>query len=524
MPSLTRRGFLTAVAASSATAALARAHGASVKSAAAVEPRAIIQRGLEVAKKHRATYADVRIERLRAQGLFTRDEHLQNATDHESYGLGVRVIVDGTWGFACTPLVTLQGAAQAATEAVAVAVANRQARAAPIELAPAPRASGRWQSPVTIDPFTVPLDQKVDALLDAAKAALAVKGAQLHVRGSLEIGRHEKTFGSSEGSFIEQVIMTGHPELFINAVDTKRGEFESGNTAGAVPPAQIGFEVFDHNHFSDVAVHVTEAVIRRLGGKPVTPGKYDLVLAPSHLWLTIHESVGHPTELDRALGYEANFAGTSFATPDQIGKLRYGTEIVNVVADRQQPRALATCGWDVDGVAADKWDLIKDGMLVGFQTTRDQAGWIGEKRSHGTSYAESWSAVPFQRMPNVSLQPGTARLTPEELIADTKRGIYIEGNGSWSIDQQRYNFQFGGQAFSLIENGKLTTPLRFVAYQSNSVDFWRTCDAICDERDYRLGGSLHDGKGEPPQSNPVSHGCATSRFRQINVLNSRGQS
>jgi TldD protein len=245
------------------------------------------------------------------------------------------------------------------------------------------------------------------------------------------------------------------------------------------------------------------------------------VIAPSNLWLTIHESIGHPTELDRMMGYEANFAGTSFAKVSDLGKLRYGSELVNVVADRTQKHALGTVGWDDDGQPGDKWDLIRRGIFVGVQTTREQAAWIHDKHGHAGDYAESWSAVPFQRMPNVSLQPGKKKLTPQEIIADTKRGIYVEGRGSWSIDHQRYNFQFGGQQFTLIENGKLTRPLRYVAYQSNSVDFWRSLDALADARDYFVGGSLGDGKGEPMQVNPVSHGCVTSRFRGIRVINVR---
>jgi TldD protein len=523
---LTRRDFVVGVGAGAVgTAFSLRAfaqQSAAISNAPARDVRALIERGLEAARAAGAAWADVRVERIRSQRLRSRDDHLVGASDEESYGVGVRAIVDGVWGFAATYRAEPEAVVKAAQQAVGVARANRRIAGRKVALAPANKAVGKWRSPMEVDPFTVPLTDKVEALLGGARAALAVPGApQVKVNGQLVFVRQDKIIGNSEGSYFEQTFVRGQPQLQISIIDAQHGQFEEGSTDGFLPPAQIGFETFAKGRFIDAARRTAEATVRRLGAAPVEPGKYDLVIAPSNLWLTIHESVGHPTELDRALGYEANYAGTSFATPDQLGKLRYGSEIVNVVADRRQKGALASCAWDDDGDAADQWDLIHKGILVGFQTTREQASWIDQHHGHATNYAQSWRDVPFQRMPNVSLQPGTKRLTPAELIADTKRGIYVEGRGSWSIDQQRYNFQFGGQAFTLIEEGKLTRPLRYVAYQSNSCDFWRACDAICDRRDYRLSGSLSDGKGEPGQVNPVSHGCSTARFRQINVINVR---
>jgi TldD protein len=259
----------------------------------------------------------------------------------------------------------------------------------------------------------------------------------------------------------------------------------------------------------------------KLTAKSVEPGKYDLVLSPEHMWLTIHESVGHPTELDRVLGYEANFAGTSFATLDkqQSKKFKYGSDLVNIEADKTIPGSLGAVGYDDEGVKCKKWDIIKDGILVNYQATRDQAAVIGEKESHGCSYADSWSNVQFQRMPNVSLKAGKKKLTPDELVKDVKKGIYIVGAGSFSIDQQRYNFQFGGQMFYEIKDGKIGQMLEDVAYQSNTQEFWNACTAMCDERDWRMGGSFFDGKGQPMQVSAVSHGSSTSRFNGINVIN-----
>lgn len=278
---------------------------------------------------------------------------------------------------------------------------------------------------------------------------------------------------------------------------------------------------YEHVTASDLvggAPQIGEDALRKLHAAPVEPGKKQVILAPSNLWLTIHESIGHSTELDRALGWEANFAGTSFLTPDKRGRLKIGSERVQILADRTQPGGLATVGWDDEAVAAQRWPIVKDGVFVGWQTTRDLAAQAGEDSSRGCLYADSYASVPFPRMPNVSLQPGPEELTTEDLINATDDGILISGRGSWSIDQQRYNFQFGGQFFWEIKKGRLTRPLRDVAYQANTVEFWNSCDMLGGAGSYRLGGTIGDGKGEPSQSNAVSHGCPPARFT-VNVLN-----
>jgi TldD protein len=255
--------------------------------------------------------------------------------------------------------------------------------------------------------------------------------------------------------------------------------------------------------------------------KSVEPGKYDLVLDPSHLWLTIHESVGHPSELDRVLGYEANFAGTSFLTLDkwQSKKFNFGNKMVNIVADKTQVGSLGAVGYDDEGVKCGQWDIIKDGTLVNYQVIRDQAHILGLKESQGCCYADNWASVQFQRMPNISLQPGSEKKSVNDLISGVEKGIYIVGDGSFSIDQQRYNFQFGGVLFFEIKNGKIEGMLKDVAYQANTQEFWNSCVQVCDERDYRMNGAFNDGKGQPSQSNAVSHGSATARFNGVNVIN-----
>ncbi len=250
------------------------------------------------------------------------------------------------------------------------------------------------------------------------------------------------------------------------------------------------------------------------------PGKYDLVLDATHLVLTIHESVGHPLELDRVLGYEANYAGTSFATLDKRdAKFKYGSDQVNIFADKTQPGTLGAVGYDDEGVKTKRWDLIKDGVLVNYQATRDQVHLLGENASHGCSYADSWSSVQFQRMANVSLAPGKAPLSVDEMIKDVENGIWFLGRGSYSIDQQRYNAQFGGQLFYEIKNGKVTRMLEDVAYQMRTPEFWNACAKVCDERDYRIGGTFFDGKGQPGQVSAVSHGASTARFNGMSVIN-----
>jgi TldD protein len=477
--------------------------------------RDLARRALDTAKTKGASYADVRIARFLNQSIATREKRVMNVSSSESFGVGVRVLVDGTWGFAASRRVEAEEVDRMAARAVSIARANRVAQAKPVTLAPLKAQRDAWQTPIVKDPFKIPMERKVDLLLAINAEALKVKGAAF-CSSMMFFAKEEKLFCSTEGSEIEQTIVRVAPGFTVTAVDRAAGKFRTRSSLAE--PMGAGYEYIERWPWMEEAAKAAEQAVRKLTAKGVEPGKHDLILAPSNLWLTIHESVGHPTELDRALGYEANYAGTSFLTTDKLGKLRFGSPIVNFVADRTQKDALATVGYDDDGVPASEWHLVKDGVFVDYQTTREQAAWIGQDRSHGCCYADSWSSVPFQRMPNVSLQAGREKLTLEELIADTKQGIFIEGNSSYSIDQQRYNFQFSGELFWEIREGKIAGMLEDVAYQAITTDFWGSCDRICSEG-YALGGSFGDGKGEPGQSNAVSHGCAPARFRQVNVLN-----
>ena len=481
-----------------------------------VDKNNLADAALSLAKKLGAEYADIRINRYRRETIATRERQVQNVSKGQNFGFGVRVLVKGTWGFAASPLLTAEEVQRVTREAVEIARANSAFQTRPIKLAPAPKASGVWKSSFERDPFDVPVDDKIQFLMKLNEAALATKGVSF-VNSSLAWVNEQKFLATSDGTRTEQYLIRGLPNFTVTAVDRASGDFQ---TRSALAQAQlIGYEYTGSYDWIAEARQAGEEAVEKLKAKPVEAGKYDLVLHPSHLFLTIHESVGHSTELDRALLWEANYAGTSFLTPDKTGKLQFGSKIVNFFADRTQKHGLATVGWDDEGVAGQKWYLVKDGTFVDWQTTRDSAPIVGAKESHGCLHADSWSSVPFPRMPNVSLEAAKDNTTADDLIAGVEKGIMIHGRGSYSIDQQRYNFQFGGQTFWEIKNGKVTGMLKDVAYQSRTTDFWNACDALGGESTYLLPGTFNDGKGEPGQSNAVSHGCPVARFRGINVLN-----
>ena len=499
--------------------------------------KALADTAMDAAKKAGASYCDVRIGRYLNQYITTRDLNVESVTNTESSGVGVRVIAGGAYGFAATNAMTPDAVANAARQAVAIAKANARLQTEPVRLAPV-KGVGEvaWATPFTRDWRTVPVKQKAEMLIAANKAGLDA-GASFMTANLFQVNQ-QKYFASTDGSYIDQDIHRLWAPINATAVDKASGKFRS--RAGLAPPVGMGYEYFDarpehkiraaggvatlYKGGYDIVEEARNAgrqAREKLTAKSVDPGKYDLVLAPENLFLTIHESVGHPTELDRVLGYEANYAGTSFCTLDkwESKAFKFGSDKVNIVGEKTAPGSLGAVAYDDEGVPARRWDIIKDGILVNYQATRDQAHIIGEKESHGCSYADSWSKVQFQRMPNVSLQAGTAKLTPDQMVKDVKKGIYILGRGSYSIDQQRYNFQFGGQLYFEIRDGKIGQMLVDVAYQSNTQDFWNACSAICDERDWRMSGSFFDGKGQPSQVSAVSHGSSTTRFNGINVIN-----
>lgn len=491
---------------------------------------------LNTAKSLGATYADARIGRYLNQFVFTREDKVQNVVNTESFGIGIRVIANGTWGFASTNDVSEAGIKKATNQAVAIAKANSKIQKVPVTLAPvASYGEVEWKTPIKKDFKDVPVSEKVDLLLSANAAALD-NGAN-YVNSGLFMVNEQKYFASTEGSYIDQDIHRIWPTFGVTAIDRSSGKFKSRQSLSA--PMGMGYEYMDglasekikgpaglnlYRGSYDIVEDATLAAKQAkemLSAKSVEAGKYDLVLEPNHLGLTIHESVGHPLELDRVLGYEANYAGTSFATLDKwkSKNFKYGSDIVNLVADKVQPGSLGAVGYDDEGVKTKEWDLVRNGVLTNYQAIRDQVHMIDQNESHGCCYAQSWNDVQFQRMPNVSLEAGKEKYSIDDMIKDVEKGIYIAGRGSYSIDQQRYNFQFGGTVFLEIKNGKIVGMLDDVAYQSNTQEFWNSCAKICDKSDYRMFGSFFDGKGQPPQVSAVSHGSATTRFNNINVIN-----
>ena len=491
--------------------------------------------GLSAAAAAGASYCDVRVGRYMRQFVITREANVQNVVNTESTGTGVRVIADGAWGFAATNDMTAEAVSAAARLAVAIAKANAKHQTQPVRLA-ATQGVGEvsWRTPIRRNAMEVPIAEKVALLLGVNAAAM--NGGASFVNSQLFLVNEQKYFASSDGSFIHQDVHRIWAPFTVTAIDQTTGKFRTRD--GLSVPMGLGYEYLDGNTADQIvasngvvsygmsydmtkdAIAAAEQAREKLTATSVRPGSYDLVLDPNHLGLTIHESVGHPLELDRVLGYEANYAGTSFATLDKReSRFQYGSEIVNIVADKTQVGSLGAVGYDDEGVQTTEWNLIEGGKLVDYQATRDQAHILGKTASDGCSYADSWSTVQFQRMANISLKPGTSPMKVDDMIKNVENGIYILGRGSFSIDQQRYNAQFGGTLFYEIKNGEITRPLEDVAYQMRTPEFWNACSAICDESDYRMFGSFFDGKGQPSQVSAVSHGSSTTRFDGINVIN-----
>ncbi len=490
--------------------------------------KALMQVAIDTAKSGGASYADVRVAARRQQNVNTRDRIVQGVSDTDTFGLGVRTLVDGAWGFAATSILSTDSVADITRKALAQAKANRASQLRPVQLAPTPgNQVGTWSSPIKTDPFTVAIPDKVALLLAANEAALKVKGIRT-VNSSMFFLREEKSLMTSDGSYIIQTIYRTSPSMSVTAVSPDASDFQSVDS-NDIPPMGLGYEHVINAKLAEMAPKYAEQAVQKLTAKPVEPGRYDLLLHPSNLWLTVHETIAHPTELDRALGFEANYAGTSFVAPPDavLGKLKFGSDIMNVVGDRDQAGSLGAIGWDDEAVKPTKFDIIKNGLFVDYQTTREQATMLTDYykksgkpvKSYGCSYAQSWADVQFQRMPNVSIQPGKNDYVWEDMIGQMDKGIAIVGDGSFSIDQQRYNGQFAGQVFYEVKGGKIVGMLKDVAYQFRTPQFWGSMKVIGGPRSYKLGGAFGDAKGQPGQSNSVSHGCPPALFTQTNIIN-----
>ena len=464
-----------------------------------------------------ASHVDVRIERTRSGILSLRDAKPETQSDETVVGIGVRVIVNGAWGFASSPDLSVDTAKRLANTAVAMARTSKPLSTEEVALAVEPVYSNQvWVSSYEIDPFSISDQERKDRLASLSSKLLASSSVN-HTSAYTMYVKEQKHYADSYGTSTTQQRVRMQTQ--IEAISIGEHGFESIRTLAQ--PAGYGWEWMRNDiwNWDEEIDALPNLLAEKVKAPSVEPGKYDLLIHPSNLWLTIHESIGHATELDRAIGYEANYAGTSFATPDKLGTLKYGSNLMNVTGDRVTEHGLSTVGWDDEGVAAQRWDIVKDGVLVGYQLDRRIAARVNRDRSNGCAFADSPAHVPIQRMPNVSLQPNPNGPTLDRLIESVEDGIYILGDKSWSIDMQRYNFQFTGQQFHRIKNGKLVGQLKDVAYQATTTDFWGAMKAVGGPSTYVLGGAFNCGKAQPGQVAAVSHGCPAAVFEKINILN-----
>ena len=464
-----------------------------------------------------AEYGDIRIQDSQTEQIEGEDRRIASIRDTRDIGFGVRVLYHGAWGFAASSIPSLEEVPRVADLAVEIAKGSASVALEKVRLAQESVHRDCVVTPCRIDPFTVPLEKKTDLLLNTMET-LHRQSAIARSSASLWARRDRKLFVSTEGSHLEFDLLAGQGDCTATALYEGRFASRSFNT----PHLRQGYELIEDADLQREASRVAVQAVEKVKAPAVDAGQYDLVLDPEHLSLTIHESCGHPSELDRALGYEANYAGTSFLTTEKLGSFRYGSSHVNLVADNTESETLAATGYDDDGVSCQKWDVIRDGIFVGYCTNREVAPKIGATRSRGSNRADGWGSVPIVRIANIGLEPGSA--TVDQLIADVKRGIYIEGHGSYSIDQRRYNFQFGGDAFWLIEHGRRTHMLRDVIYHGITPEFWKSCDGVADRSARRRYGFITCGKGQPGQSGWMTHAASTARFRQVQVIRGEGQS
>jgi TldD protein len=473
----------------------------------------LADRALNAAQLAGASYADVRVVESRSQMVEVKNRKPSALQETAGLGLGVRVLVDGGWGFAASATADAAEAERCATLACRVARASARFRLKPIVLSPLAPAHARYETPLTRDPFTVPLSDKIDLLMRAT-GAMQGESAIAVAQGALRFWEEKKLFASSEGSRIEQRVVHSGAGICAYAKSDRDLQWRSYPNAFGGQYEAAGWELVERLDLEGHAAETAATAAALLTAPQCPAGVTTVILDGSQLSLQIHESCGHPTELDRVLGHEANFAGTSFLTPDQLGGLRYGSQVVNLVADATSPRGLGTFGFDDEGVPAQKVDLVREGRFVGYLTSRETAPMLGQV-SNGTMRAESWAHIPLIRMTNINLEPGSWAL--DALIADTADGILMATNRSWSIDDRRFNFQFGTEVGWEIKDGRRGRLLRNCTYTGITPRFWNACDAVCDAADWEIWGTPNCGKGQPTQGMRTAQGASSARFRDVEV-------
>ncbi|MGH9501750.1 MAG: TldD/PmbA family protein [Terriglobales bacterium] len=465
-----------------------------------------------------ASYADVRLADDRHRALSTKNGKVGSASVAESFGFGVRVIADGAWGFAASDDLSRAGVEAAAARALEIAKASSRVKQRDIQLAPEKPATAEWTSPFQIDPFATSVEQNIELLLRIDSELRSVAGVTL-AETNMNFRREEQWFFSSEGANIHQTKYTTGAGYCAHAFAGNEIQKRSYPNSFGGQWQNRGYELVDELKLVENARRVGEEAVALLKADQCPEGVFNIILDSSQLGLQIHESVGHPIELDRVLGMEANFAGTSFLTLDKLRTLRYGSDLVNIVADARQEHGpgLGTFAFDDEGVPAQCTPIISKGLFTGYLSSRETAHNIGASRSGGTLRAESWNRLPIIRMTNISILPGEKPLSSEQLIASTDDGIYMETNRSWSIDDKRYNFQLGCEVGWEIKKGKRTRMLKNPSYSGITTEFWNSMDAICSRDQWTLWGTPHCGKGQPQQVMGTGHGAAPARFRQVKV-------
>jgi TldD protein len=473
---------------------------------------------LNLASIRGASYADARVVDSRARALTTKNGKVGHASDAESFGIGIRAIADGAWGFAASDNMSRKAVEETAAQAVAIAKASARVKQQDVRLAPEKPATADWATPIEIDPFTTSIESNLDLLLKVDSELRAVSGVTL-AEASMNFQREESWFGSSEGANIHQTKYstgTGYTAYAFAGTEIQKRSYP--NSYGGQWQNK-GYELIDEWKLVDNARRIAEETVALHKADRCPEGVFTIILDSSQLGLQIHESIGHPIELDRVLGMEANFAGTSFLTLDKLRTLRYGSDLVNAVADAtpEHGPGLGTFAFDDEGVPAQSVPIIRNGLFTGYLSSRETAHTIGEQRSGGMVRAENWNRLPMIRMTNVSVLPGTKPLTLEELILSTDLGILMQTNKSWSIDDKRYNFQFGCEIGWEIRKGKRSRMLKNPSYSGITTEFWNSMDAICSRDEWTLWGTPNCGKGQPQQVMGTGHGASPARFRNIKV-------
>lgn len=473
----------------------------------------IANRALNIAQLKGASYADVRLVRRERQAISVKNGQVSGLVQDEDQGIGVRVIADGAWGFASSSTITAQEAERIAALAVQIAKASALVKTKDVQIGPPVMHQASYRTPVRLDPFQVSLEDKLALLMAADAEMRAVTGVRV-AKGSLEAIRETKAFANSEGSYIEQEIIETGAGLEANAVGQGEVQKRSYPNSFGRHQGTRGYELVQELDLVSNARRIGEEAVALLSAPQCPSMVGTLVLDSTQLALQVHESCGHPIELDRVFGTEASYAGTSFLTLDKLGSFRYGSDLVNITADATIPGGLGTFGYDDEGVPAQRSPIVRDGIFVGYLMSRETAAQIG-RTSNGTMRADGWNRIPIIRMTNINLEPGTWRFA--DLIADTDEGIYMETNKSWSIDDKRLNFQFGTEIAYEIKRGKLGQMYKNATYTGITPQFWASCDAICNAAHWHLWGTANCGKGQPGQVAHVGHGTAPARFRNVRM-------